>query len=73
MRNGEVRQKVTGAVYGDVYWSSHENVDRAMGAALMQVVQVAVFRAGYRAVHVIIAPHKEPLHPGLGLYLGGMT
>ena len=85
MPNRVVYRAVYHAVNRTVYWAVNRwDVGGAGNVALneAEVVPRAVDRAVYRAVSWAVyraadeggavAPHKEPPHPGLGLYLGGV-
>ena len=48
-------------------------VNRAVGRGMGRDVDRAVaLGALCEAVYWAVSPHKEPTHPGLGLYLGGV-
>ena len=65
-------------VNGAVHWAVNRPVDLALAGrrAVHWAVGEAVIRAVHwavnRAVVDAVAPHKEPPHPGLGIYLGGV-
>ena len=79
MENQAVSLAVVGVVYRGVDLAIVGR--RAGGRAVYDALELAVYRAVggavywglYQALYTAVAPHKEPIHPGLALYLGGVT
>ena len=70
MKNGAVKFEVDRIMFRAVYRA----VNRGMGRTMYWDVDGAVALGELcDAVYWAVLPHKEPPHPGLGLYLGGVV